>query len=120
MGTSLLNIQNYKVWNKGKVELIREKVATPLYLTVVAIEKGAFGSALTTVANFTYNCGQIIIVRYMKHYNCFKEDWFWNKIIAQSNTMLYTHMQNHNDDTIKTSRHSSLEKYTSHFIWKGS
>ena len=32
--------------------------------------------------------------------------------------MLYTHMQmhNHNDDTIKTSGHSSLEKYTSHFI----
>ena len=28
-------------------------------------------------------------------------------------------MQNHNDDTIKTSEHSSLEKYTSHFIWKG-
>ena len=29
-------------------------------------------------------------------------------------------MQKHNDDTIKMSRHSSLEKYTSHFIWKGS
>ena len=29
-------------------------------------------------------------------------------------------MQNHNDDTIKTSGHRSLEKYTSHFIWKGS
>ena len=29
-------------------------------------------------------------------------------------------MQNHNDDTIKTSGHNSLEKYTSHFIWKGS
>ena len=29
-------------------------------------------------------------------------------------------MQNHNDDTIKTSGHSSLEKYTSHFIWKAS
>ena len=28
-------------------------------------------------------------------------------------------MQNHNDDTIKTSEDSSLEKYTSHFIWKG-
>ena len=27
-------------------------------------------------------------------------------------------MQKHNDDTIKTSGHSSLEKYTSHFIWK--
>ena len=29
-------------------------------------------------------------------------------------------MQKHNDDTIKTSGHSSLEKYTSHFIRKGS
>ena len=27
-------------------------------------------------------------------------------------------MQNHNDDTIKTSGHSSLEKYTSHFYSK--
>ena len=26
----------------------------PLYLDVVAIEKGAFGSPLTKVANFTY------------------------------------------------------------------
>ena len=28
-------------------------------------------------------------------------------------------MQNHNDDTIKTSDRVLLEKYTSHFIWKG-
>ena len=28
----------------------------------------------------------------------------------------YICMQNHNDDTKTTSRHSSLEKYTSHFI----
>ena len=37
-----------------------------------------------------------------------------------SQEQLYIHicMQNHNDDTIKTS--SSLEKYTCHFIWKGS
>ena len=28
-------------------------VASPLYLGVVAIEKGAFGSPSTTVANFT-------------------------------------------------------------------
>ena len=27
-------------------------------------------------------------------------------------------MQNHNDDTIIDEWHSSLEKYTSHFIWK--
>ena len=29
-------------------------------------------------------------------------------------------MQNHNDVTIRTSKDTSLEKYTSHFIWKGS
>ena len=29
-------------------------------------------------------------------------------------------MQKHYDDTIKTSGHNSLEKYTSQFIWKGS
>ena len=29
-------------------------------------------------------------------------------------------MQNHNDDTIKTSGHRSLGKYSSYFVWKGS
>ena len=29
-------------------------------------------------------------------------------------------MQNHNNDTINTSKDTSLEKYTSHFVWKGS
>ena len=32
---------------------------------------------------------------------------------------IYICMQNHNDDTIRTSEDTSLEKYTSHFIWKG-
>ena len=32
----------------------------------------------------------------------------------------YPCMRKHNDNTIKTSGHSSLEKYTSHFIRKGS
>ena len=38
-----------------------------------------------------------------------------------SHEQLYIHiyMQKHND-AMKTSGHSSLEKYTSHFIWKGS
>ena len=31
-----------------------EKQSPPLHLGVVAIEKGAFGSPSTTVANFTY------------------------------------------------------------------
>ena len=40
-------------------------------------------------------------------------------ILLGKNIMLHTHMQMHNDDTIKMSGHSSLEKYTSHFIRKG-
>ena len=40
------------------------------------------------------------------------------KAVWYSHEQLYIHicMQKHNDDTIKTSGHSSLEKYTSHFI----
>ena len=38
---------------KGKVEQSREWVAPPLHLSVVAIEKGAFRSSSTQVANFT-------------------------------------------------------------------
>ena len=55
LDTSLLNTQHYKVHFKGKVEQSREGVA-PLqhYLDVVAIERGAFGYRLTTVANFTF------------------------------------------------------------------
>ena len=41
----LLNTQHYKVRIKGKVE--------QLHLCVVAIERGAFGSPLTKVTNFT-------------------------------------------------------------------
>ena len=37
---------------KGKVEQSRER-GSALHLGVVAIEKGAFGSPLTKVANFT-------------------------------------------------------------------
>ena len=45
LDTSLLNTQHYKVRIKGKVEQSRERSSAPLYLSVVAIEKGA---------NFTY------------------------------------------------------------------
>ena len=39
---SLLNIQHYKVRIKGKVEQSGERSSAP-HLSVVAIEKGAFG-----------------------------------------------------------------------------
>ena len=46
--------QQYKVHIKGKVEQSREKSSPALHLGVVAIEKGAFRSPSTKVANFTY------------------------------------------------------------------
>ena len=52
LDTTLLNTQHYKVRFKGKVEQSREwSSALPLHLGVVAIEKGAFGSPSTMVAN---------------------------------------------------------------------
>ena len=48
LDTSLLNTQQYKVRIKGKVEQSWERRCS-----VVSIEKGAFWSPLTTVANFT-------------------------------------------------------------------
>ena len=54
LDTSLPNTQQYKVRIKGKVEQSRERSSAPhLHLGVVAIEKGAFWSPSTTVANFT-------------------------------------------------------------------
>ena len=53
LDTSLLNTQQYKVHIKGKVEQSREKSsALSLHFGVVAIEKGAFWSPSTTVANY--------------------------------------------------------------------
>ena len=55
LGPDLLNTQYYKVRIKGKVEQSREwSSAIPYTLGVVAIEKRAFGSPSTKVANFTY------------------------------------------------------------------
>ena len=54
LDATLLNTQYYKVWIKGKVEQSREWSSSPLHLSVVAKEKGAFGSPSTMVANFTF------------------------------------------------------------------
>ena len=52
LDTSLLDTQQYKIHTKGKVEQSRERSsALPLHLVVVAIEKGAFWSPSTMVAN---------------------------------------------------------------------
>ena len=50
LDTSLLNTQQYKVRNKGKVEQSRERSSA--HLDVVAIEKGAFWSPSTRGDNF--------------------------------------------------------------------
>ena len=49
---SLLNTQYYKVRIKGKLEQSKERrSAILLYLGIVAIEKGTFGSPSTMVVN---------------------------------------------------------------------
>ena len=59
LDAALLNAQYYKLRIKCKVEQSREWSSTlPLHLGVVVIEKGAFGSPSTKVANFTYICMQ--------------------------------------------------------------
>ena len=54
LDAALLNTQYYKVRIKGKVEPFREWSSALSCTSVVAIEKGAFESPLTKVANFTY------------------------------------------------------------------
>ena len=49
----LLNTQLYKVSIKGEVEQSREGVAPYPHLSVVTIEKRAFGSPSTKVTKFT-------------------------------------------------------------------
>ena len=55
LDAALLNTRNFKVTIRGKVEQSRERSsASPQLLSVLTIEKGAFGSPSTKVANFTY------------------------------------------------------------------
>ena len=65
LGVALLNTQHYKVRIKGKVEQSREwRSAFPLHLGVVAIEKRAFGSPSTKVANFNFNLYFFVVERF--------------------------------------------------------
>ena len=48
----LLNTQHYKVLIKGKYSNPGKGVVPSVHLSVVAIEKGAFGSPSTTVKQF--------------------------------------------------------------------
>ena len=51
---ALLNSQHYQVRIKGKVKQSREKSSTLPYISVVAIEKGAFWLPSTKVANLLF------------------------------------------------------------------
>ena len=60
---ALFSTQQY-VRIKGKIEQSLERSSVPLF-GVVAIEKGAFGSPSTKVANFTYT---YIYLEWKKYY----------------------------------------------------
>ena len=61
LDTFLLNTQQYKVRIKGKVEQSRERSSSPLHFGVLAIEKRAFWSPSTKVANFTFLLISIVL-----------------------------------------------------------
>ena len=48
----LFNTQHHKVWTRISGAIQGKEWCLPLHLGVVAIEKGAFGSPLTTVCQF--------------------------------------------------------------------
>ena len=48
-----------------------------------------------------------------------KERKMYSRCCKAMNNYTYTYACRNIFNTIKTNRHSSLEKYTSHFIWKG-
>ena len=62
LDTSLLNVQQYMVRIESKVDQSRERISA--FLGVVAIEKGAFWSPSTTVANFTYRYYLVLYLFY--------------------------------------------------------
>ena len=53
LNAAFFNIQRYKVRIKGKVDQGKE-LRPPLYLSVLANEKGAFGSSSSRVSKFTF------------------------------------------------------------------
>ena len=54
LDATLLNTQHCKVQIKGKVDNLGMEWRPPLHFGIVGIERGAFGSSSTKVANFTY------------------------------------------------------------------
>ena len=67
LDTSMLNTQQYKVRIKSKVEQSRERSNTlPIQFGVVAIEKEAFCSPSSTVANF--NTSLLFVIQWLLNY----------------------------------------------------
>ena len=66
LNISLLNTQQYKIRIEDKVEQSRERSSVPLHLAVVAIEKGAFWSPSTTVANFNFTYYQNFLSEFLR------------------------------------------------------
>ena len=67
LDAALLNPQHYKFKIKGKVEYSGNVVAPYPTFGVVAIEKGAFGSLLAKVANFTYTRKKLFITEFYSY-----------------------------------------------------
>ena len=76
LDTSLLDTQQYKVHIKGKAEQSRERSSG-----VVAIEKGAFWSPSTTVANFTYCYMSVLMFACVYVSACVKCVYLWAKCV---------------------------------------
>ena len=53
LGAALLNSEHYNVRITCSGAIQGKKLCPPIHLSIVAIEKGAFGSPLTTAANIT-------------------------------------------------------------------
>ena len=92
---SLLNTQHYKVRIKGKVEKSWERSSTPLYLGVVAIEKGAFGSPSTKVTNLYIKLKIIMKTKTKKIYlyKATDKQKYLLIIFIYDNRMFYYHRQ---------------------------
>ena len=86
LDTALFNTQQYKVHIEGKVEQSRER-SSALPYSVVAIEKGAFVSPSTKIANLTYFPPwinwNIFHLRYI--YGIFYHNEFWVKMGVSRN-----------------------------------
>ena len=80
LDAALFSTQHYKMRIKGKVDNPGKGVAPPQHLSVVAIEKGAFASPSTKLANFTYYiCLHIYVYIYVVYMNVYIYIYIYSK-----------------------------------------